>query len=112
MKKFISVLIIIMLILMSIQNTLSVFATSDSDTVNIYVDLTSLKTTVNETTEEIKAYTQDEFDTFVSDFNSNNLPEIYITEFLYDGAGMVKTPDLDDFIEEDSNDAKIKTLKR
>lgn len=48
---------------------------------------------------------------FLIDYNSNSLPSIYITDFLYDGVSSVKTPDLDDFIENDSNDTKIKTLE-
>ena len=49
-------------------------------------------------------------DEFLSDYNSNSLPDVYITNFLFDGVSSVKTPDLDDFIENDSNDTKIKTL--
>jgi len=41
----------------------------------------------------------------------NNLPNIYITNFLYDGVSSVKEYDLDDFIENNSNDTKVKTLE-
>ena len=44
-------------------------------------------------------------------YNSNNLPSVYITDFLYDGVSSVKTPDLDDFIDNNSNDTKINTLE-
>ena len=50
-------------------------------------------------------------DEFLTDYNSNSLPSIYITDFLFDGVSSVKSPDLDDFIENDSNDTKIKTLE-
>ena len=74
------------------------------------VDLTNLKYIVNGIENSIKNYTQDDYDQFVSDFSANSLPIIYTTDFLYDGVGMVKTPDLDDFIEANSNDTKVKTL--
>ena len=50
-------------------------------------------------------------DEFLEAKESNKLDDIYITDFLYDGVSTVKTPDLDDFIENDSNDTKIKTLE-
>lgn len=50
----------------------------------------------------------DSLDEFLIDYNENKLPEIYLTSFLFDGVGSVISPDLDDFIE---NDTKIKTLK-
>jgi len=53
----------------------------------------------------------DSLDSFLSDYNSNSLADIYLTNFLFDGVGAVKTPDLDDFIENSSNDTKIKTLE-
>lgn len=60
--------------------------------------------------EEILNFTQDDYADFLAAYTSGSLPAIYTTDFLYDGAGMVKTPDLDDFIEAGSDDAKIKTL--
>lgn len=53
----------------------------------------------------------DSLDDFLVDYNNNNLPDIYLTNFLFDGVSSVKSPDLDDFIENDSNDTKIKTLE-
>ena len=53
----------------------------------------------------------DSLDAFLSAKNSSSLPNVYVTNFLYDGVGAVKTPDLDDFVEINSNDAEIKTLK-
>ena len=42
--------------------------------------------------------------------NNDNLDDVYITNFLFDGVSSVKSPDLDDFIENNSNDTKIKNL--
>lgn len=74
------------------------------------VDLTNLKMTIGEKTSELKKYTVDDFSSFVEDYNNNSLPEIYITEFLFDGVSMVKIYDLDDFIES-GNDVKVKTIE-
>ena len=75
-----------------------------------YIKLESLEYSTNN--KDYKSITEYKtLDIFLSDYNSNKLPSIYITDFLYDGVGAVKTPDLDDFIENDSNDTKIKTLE-
>lgn len=58
---------------------------------------------------KLKTYTQDDFTTFLNDYNANNLPKVYVTEFLFDGVGMYKPYDLDDFLEE-GNDVTVKTL--
>lgn len=50
-------------------------------------------------------------DAFLVDYKADKLPEIYWTTFLFDGVSSVKSPDLDDFIENNSNDTKIKTLE-
>ena len=77
---------------------------------NIYVNLENLKYSTNGTNyTDIVSY--ENLDEFLVDYDSNNLPKIYITNFLFDGVAAVKSPDLDDFIEEGSNDAKIKTLE-
>ena len=76
---------------------------------NIYVDLDNLKISSNKS--DYKTITEYKtLDEFLKVYNSNSLPDIYITDFLFDGVSSVKTPDLDDFIENDSNDTKIKTL--
>ena len=68
------------------------------------------KTTINlDTLKGIKEYKS--FEDFLKDYNSNSLPDVYITNFLYDGVSTVKTPDLDEFIEASSNDTKVKTLE-
>ena len=77
---------------------------------NTYVNLESLEFSTNN--KDYKSITEYKtLEEFLSDYNSNKLPSIYITDFLYDGVGTVKAPDLDDFIEKDSNDTKIKTLE-
>lgn len=69
------------------------------------IDLTNL--TYNG--RKIKTYAMDEFDKFVIKFNKNKLPEVYITEFLFDGVGMYKPYDLDDFKKD--SESEVKPLK-
>ena len=49
---------------------------------------------------DLKVYTQDDYENFLSDYKSGNLPNIYVTEFVFDGVDMYKTYDLDDFIDD------------
>lgn len=104
--KIASMLTIILLV-----STVFNFKTSNAvETIpNYNVDLTNLTITSNGTKSELKTYTQDDFQTFLSDYNTKSLPAVYVTEFLFDGVGMVKSYDLDDFIES-GNDVKVKTL--
>ena len=82
----------------------------NAESKNIYVNLDKLEYSTNNT--DYKSITEYKtLEEFLKDYNSNNLPDIYITDFLYDGVSTVKTPDLDDFIESGSNDTKIKTLE-
>lgn len=74
------------------------------------VNLSDLTYTSNGTTSELKKYTQDDFEAFLSDYNSGSLPTVYVTEFLFDGVSMVKSYDLDDFVES-GNDVEVSTLK-
>ena len=77
---------------------------------NTYVNLETLEYSTND--KDYKNITEYKtLEDFLIDYNSNNLPSIYITDFLFDGVSIVKTPDLDDFIENDSNDTKIKVLE-
>ena len=104
MKKIIKYLSIAFICLFGL--TINVKAASKK----IYVNLDSLEYSSDKTNyEAIKEYTT--LEDFLVDYNSNNLPSIYITDFLFDGVDTVKTPDLDDFIENSSNDTKIKTLE-
>lgn len=114
---FIAISLVIVLVLfgfvlylMKNTNSTSINTIISEKSTDVKVNLSDLSMVIDGEESEIKTYTQDDFEQFVSDFNSNNLPEIYVTEFLYDGVGMVLTPDLDDFVEEESNDAEIKTL--
>ena len=104
MKRIIKYSLILLIMLFAF--TFKVNAASS----DIYVNLTTLKySTDNKTYTDLKEYQS--LEEFLVDYNSNNLPAIYITNFLFDGVGAVKTPDLDDFIENGSNDTKIKTLE-
>ena len=59
---------------------------------------------------DLKVYSKDDFESFLSDYKSGNLPSVYVTEFVFDGVGMYKTYDLDDFIE-DGNYLDIDAFK-
>ena len=99
--KYFSFLLIVLSIL-----TIKVNATSKS----INVNLDTLEYSLNKSNyTNISVYSSQE--EFLKDYMSNSLPDIYITNFLFDGVSSVQTPDLDDFIENDSNDTKIKTLE-
>ena len=104
MKNIIKFFVISLFLLLSF--TINVKAEEKT----IYVDLDNLKYSTNKTDyKEITEY--ETLDEFLIDYKSNNLPSIYITDFLFDGVSSVKLYDLDDFIESDSNDVKIKTLE-
>ena len=98
--KYFSVLVVFMFIF-----SLSVSAEDKK----IYVDLDNLEYATNK-----KDYTSiTEYKTleeFLSVYKTNKLSSIYITDFLFDGVSTVKTPDLDDFIENGANDTKVKVL--
>lgn len=103
MKKFIKIFSILLIGLLAFTNV-------KAESNKIYVDLESLKYSKDTSTyNEIKEY--ETLEELLKDYNDNSLPDIYITNFLFDGVSSVKTPDLDDFIESDSNDTKIKTLE-
>ena len=73
-------------------------------------DDSSIKVDVERLTyngEAIKTYTQDDYDKFLNDYNNNKLPKIYITKFIYDGAGMYKAYDLDNYIEDSTYEEKV-----
>lgn len=52
----------------------------------------------------------DSLDEFKDVYESDELPDVYFTSFLFDGVSSVKSPDLDDFIDSNSNSVKVKTL--
>ena len=104
MKKIIKYFSFILIILSIL--TLKVNATSK----NIYINLNTLEYSLDKSNyTSISEYSSQE--EFLKDYKSGSLPDIYITNFLFDGVSSVKTPDLDDFIENDSNDTKVKTLE-
>lgn len=72
------------------------------------IDLEKMEYSVGSSNSKVVEYST--LDEFLNYYNSNSLPDVYITKFLFDGVSEVKTPDLDDFIENDSNDTKIKKL--
>ena len=88
----------VLLVSLFIINT-NVFADS-----KVNIDLDNLKID----NKSIKEY--DNLEDFIKDYNNDNLDDVYITNFLFDGVSSVKSPDLDDFIENNSNDTKIKNL--
>ena len=104
MKKIIKYFSIILTLVFLFSNNVN------AENKNIYVDLENLEFSTNK--KDYKSITEYKtLDEFLNDYNENSLPSIYITDFLYDGVSTVKTPDLDDFIENDSNETKIKTLE-
>ena len=104
MKKIIKCFSVILVL------SLGILLTVKAGSKTIYVNLNNLEYSTNN--KDYKSITEYKtLEEFLSDYNSNKLSSIYITDFLYDGVGTVKTPDLDDFIEDDSNDTKIKTLE-
>lgn len=82
--------------------------------VNAMTSTTYVNIETNEISFDGKTYESitkyDTLEDFLEKYNSNELPEIYLTSFLFDGVSSVKSPDLDDFIESDSNSVKVKTL--
>ena len=113
MKKKYKILSCIILCLIVLVSACLIYIFMNKDKTNtktIKVDITNLTYTVDGATENIKTYKLDDYDTFVSDFNNNKLPDIYVTYFLFDGAGAYKTYDLDDFIES-GNDLDVDTLE-
>lgn len=105
MKKFRIVSFITIIVLFMAYLPIS-FAT---DVLAYNINLSTLTSNENGDNTSITRYSQSDFEKFLSDYNSGNLPKVYITEFLFDGVGMVKTYDLDDFVES-GNDASVKTL--
>lgn len=101
MKKIKYLFIAVMLLF-----TTTVFAKEDITYVNIE---TSKISNDGKTYKSITKY--ETLDEFLVDYNKNKLPEVYLTTFLFDGVSSVKSPDLDDFIENNSNTTKIKTLE-
>lgn len=107
-KKLLFIVIFMIIVIVSIILLLSKRTLEKSS--DYLINLTDLTYQENDNTSKLKVYTQNEFNDFFNDYSNNNLPDVYITEFLFDGVSMHKTYDLDDFIEE-GNDLEVKTLK-
>ena len=108
-KKILTIILIILLILILGFGVFIIVKKMDSSSNTLSVNLTNL--TYNDSEEkELKVYSKEEFDVFYNDYQNNNLDKVYVTEFLFDGVGMYKTYDLDDFIEE-GNNTEVKPLE-
>ena len=107
MKKYVGLYALVFILLMSLVTVLIIIIGNPK---GVSVNLTDAEITKGRRTDDIKKYTQDDFNSFLEDYNNGNLDEVYITEFLFDGVSMYKPYDLDDFIEE-GNDYKTKALK-
>lgn len=102
MRKFINYLFVSLALLFCLNVRAS--------TSTLYVNLENFKYSVDgKKYSDIKSY--DNLSDFLDDYNAGNLPELYVTNFLFDGVSTVKSPDLDDFIDDGTNDTKIKTLE-
>ncbi len=107
MKKYVGLYMIIFIILVTLVATIIII---NGNPIGVNVDLTNAEITKGRRTDDIKRYTQNDFDEFLKDYNNSNLDDVYITEFLFDGVSMYKPYDLDDFID-DGNEHKTKALK-
>lgn len=74
------------------------------------INLTNFTLNDGSTTDNLKRYTNDDFDSFLNDYENGNLPDVYVTEFLFDGVSTYKIYDLDDF-EESGNDVEIENFE-
>ena len=108
MKKYISLYIIIGVLIFSLVGVITLITYKEKS--SIIINLTDKTMEKGSRIDDLKIYTQNDYDSFIDDFNKGNLDEVYITEFLFDGASMYKTYDLDDFID-DGNEYIPKTLK-
>lgn len=73
------------------------------------IDVSTLKYSQNNVERDMKTYSLDEYGDFLEDYNAGHLPNVYVTNFLFDGVSTVKGYDLDDFIES-GNDVNVKTI--
>ena len=108
-KKILTIILIILLILILGFGVFVIVKKTDSSSKTLSINLSNL--TYNDSEEkQLKVYSQEDFDSFYNDYQNNNLDEVYVTQFLFDGVGMYKTYDLDDFIEE-GNSTEVKPLE-
>lgn len=109
MKKKKVLIIIVSVLLVLGLSTIIIVKKMDSSSKTISINLSNLTYTDSEE-KALKVYSKDDFDSFYKDYQNNNLDKVYVTEFLFDGVGMYKTYDLDDFIEEE-NSTEVKPLE-
>ena len=109
-RKMLTWLIAIIAIFTGIILILLIIKNSESKLESYEINLLDLNYKNNGETNKIKVYSQNEYDDFLNDYNNKELSNIYITEFLFDGVGMYKTYDLDDFVEK-GNDLELDPYK-
>ena len=66
-----------------------------ADASDARIDLGALTVTKDGETSEITTYAVKDYDKFLEAYKAGTLPEVYITGFVFDGAGMVYQYDLD-----------------
>ena len=112
MMKFIKIFIVIIafvLISVGVFLVIDPFKT-DNKVRSIKINITNQTYVENEESNTLRRYTQNDFDTFKEDYENKELPAVYLTEFLFDGVGMYKAYDLDDF-KDSSNYLEVETVK-
>ena len=97
-NKLLSVLLVLIILVAACLLFLLFYKNKLNNNKNNVINLTNL-TNQNNTikTSELKDYND-----FLNDFNNNNLPDVYVTKFVFDGAGIYKPYDLDEFVETDN----------
>ena len=106
MKK--GIITIIMILIGIVLIVVGLYPKKEDTTTVLKVNLTNL--TFKESGENLKSYKIEEFTQFVNDYKNQNLPSVYLTDFLFDGVSMYKPYDLDDFIE-GGNDILVDPLE-
>ena len=106
MKK--RIITIIMILIGIVLVVVGLYPKKEDTTTVLKVNLTNL--TFKESGENLKSYKIEEFTQFVNDYKNQNLPSVYLTDFLFDGVSMYKPYDLDDFIE-GGNDILVDPLE-
>lgn len=105
-KKFWILIVILLFIILALIGYYFINNNLLEKNSNSKIDISNLKVEG----ESLKVYELDDYESFLEDYKNDTLPEVYVTKFLYDGAGMYKTYDLDDFIEE-GNDLDVDVLE-
>ena len=92
-KKIFIVSVVLVLCLIGEACFINYFRNNNAKVSEISVNLSDL--TYDDNSSSLKVYSQDDYESFLSDFNSGKLPKVYVTEFIFDGVGMYKAYDLD-----------------